>query len=330
VGSLVASSIRKASKSAVAEAAKKLEPKLRKAFIEAMQSVKARVKISELERAILTGDEGVVRRALNLEEEITGALKGTHLAAATTTVVEVVEQTFRAGAKAAMEELPTTIATELSFDLLNPRAVEFLRDYEFDLVRDISGKQQNIIRGIMDRAFTEGMHPRKSAREIRRYIGLTEKQAAAVSRFQHNLASGDKGALREALSRGLRDRRFDSTLRRALDEDIILSPAQIEKMSQRYAERYLKFRSETIARTETKRASVRGQQELWQQAIDQGVLPPDVQRRWITNDPCAICAPLGGKLAGMNDAFPGGYMAPPDPHPNCTCDVVLDFKRERT
>jgi SPP1 gp7 family putative phage head morphogenesis protein len=284
--------------------------------------------MGDLEQALLSGDPNTVAVVLNLEEEISAALAGANLGPEVETVKQAVEQIFRDGAAAAMAKLPKTVAAEVSFDLLNPRAIEFLRAYEFELIREISSGTQVGIRDVMERAFTEGMHPRKAAREIRGLIGLTERQSQAVRRFEEALASGNKAQLREALSRGLRDRRFDPTLRRALDEDIILSKDQIERMSQRYYERYLKHRAEVIARTEAIRASVEGQQELWRQGADQGVIPQNVLRRWVTaadERVCPICGPLHGEKTGLEESF-DGFFAPPA-HPMCRCAVVLEFPR---
>jgi len=42
---------------------------------------------------------------------------------------------------------------------------------------------------------------------------------------------------------------------------------------------------------------------------------------------CPICAPLDGLTAGLEESFEGGFMRPPDPHPNCRCSVGLSFTK---
>ena len=59
-----------------------------------------------------------------------------------------------------------------------------------------------------------------------------------------------RGILR-ALTYDLRDHRFDATIRRAQREVVPLSQDRIEKMLGRYRERFIKYRAEVIARTES-------------------------------------------------------------------------------
>ena len=68
-----------------------------------------------------------------------------------------------------------------------------------------------------------------------------------MTNFRVGLETGD----RTILERALRDRRFDATVERALRGEGKLSKDQIDRMAGRYRERMLKYRAETIARTES-------------------------------------------------------------------------------
>jgi hypothetical protein len=77
----------------------------------------------------------------------------------------------------------------------------------------------------------------------------------------------------------------------------------------------------------TIRASNEGQQQLWNQAIEQELIDPNEwEREWIADETertCEICMGLDGTRAPIDGTFEGGYARPPDPHPSCRCAVGL-------
>jgi SPP1 gp7 family putative phage head morphogenesis protein len=87
-------------------------------------------------------------------------------------------------------------------------------------------------------------------------------------------------------------------------------------------------RADTIARTESMRAANQGQSELWDQAVDQGLLTGDEQQEWIVTPDdklCPICEPMDGVTTGLDDTFDvdGDEIDGPPAHPNCRCTVGL-------
>jgi hypothetical protein len=87
-------------------------------------------------------------------------------------------------------------------------------------------------------------------------------------------------------------------------------------------------RAEEIARTETMTASNVGQQNAWDQAVDDGLLTGDELQEWIVTPDdrlCPVCDGLDGEqaeLGGMFEADGEQYDGPPA-HPNCRCTVGL-------
>jgi SPP1 gp7 family putative phage head morphogenesis protein len=84
-----------------------------------------------------------------------------------------------------------------------------------------------------------------------------------------------------------------------------------------------------IARTETMDASNEGQQEAWDQAVDDGLLTGDEQQEWIaTGDQkcCDSCDSMDGQTVDLGEDFEDNdgetYDGPPA-HPNCRCTVGL-------
>lgn len=79
-------------------------------------------------------------------------------------------------------------------------------------------------------------------------------------------------------------------------------------------------RANVIAVTETSRSYSLGSQLYWR---DAGV----EKQEWLVSDPCEVCAPLAGKVVGLDDEFASGIRVPGDPHPSCKCALspVVDI-----
>ena len=73
------------------------------------------------------------------------------------------------------------------------------------------------------------------------------------------------------------------------------------------------------------RAVHQGQREVWEQAVEDGLLDAGMKRTWIvTADDrlCPICEPLDGETADLDGLFAGEFEGPPA-HPNCRCTEGL-------
>jgi SPP1 gp7 family putative phage head morphogenesis protein len=266
----------------------------------------------------------MVLSVLALDKSFTDTLAGKGLEAGIRSFRDAIQSTYASGATAGITKLPSTVATDLSFNLMSRESVQFLENYEFGLIQGITDQAKDSIRQIIIRAFQEGGAPAKQARQIRDVIGLTPSQEQAVASFRDSLASTDK--LTNALGRALRDGRYDRTLEAHRAAGTVPSETAADKMVSRYAERFVNHRATTIARTESVRASNMGQRQVWDQAQKQGLLAHDQQRVWITSGDdrtCEICEELDGETAGLNEEFDAGIMEPPDPHPDCRCTTAL-------
>lgn len=88
-------------------------------------------------------------------------------------------------------------------------------------------------------------------------------------------------------------------------------------------------RAQTIARTETMKASNQGQKELWEQATEKGLLTGKEQQEWIVTPDdrlCDVCEPMDGETAPMDGQFrlnTGEDVDGPPAHPNCRCTIAL-------
>jgi hypothetical protein len=104
-------------------------------------------------------------------------------------------------------------------------------------------------------------------------VGLTSGQSAYVQRARQELA--DMSRLQEYLQRERRDRRFDPLVMRAIRDGRPVAPADIDRITGRYADRLLAYRGEVVARTETLASLSASRNEAMLQLADTGAVRLD-------------------------------------------------------
>lgn len=224
------------------------------------------------------------------------------------------------------------------FDQVNVRAVRALQANTLRLVTQYTEEQRAATRLALLDGISRGLNPRDQARNFRDSIGLTERQQAAVVNYRR-LLGGTAAEQTEALSRELRDRRFDPTVKRSRRTQVPLTPAQIDKMVSRYADRYVKHRAEVIARTEALRSVHEGVEEAYEQAIDSGNLrAEDLVRTWDSSRDGRVRRTHGflhGQKRGWRQfwatengvlRYPGDPLAPAEETIQCRCLLTTRIK----
>ena len=186
------------------------------------------------------------------------------------------------------------------FDADRPEARSWAAKEAGSLIRQVSTEQRDMVREYITRSTQGEFTVQQVARGTRDIVGLTSQQAGWVENFRN----------REILSQMNGGKSFDE----AYDAS--------EKATARYQKRIHKYRSETIARTETLRAASEGRQQAWSQGIEAGFISVYAKKKWLAEfDACDICGPLGGMdPIPIKSSFPIGE---PPAHPNCRCDVLL-------
>lgn len=196
-----------------------------------------------------------------------------------------------AAGRTAVQELKV----KLVFGAENPIVTEYARSHAAKLVVELVTEQRAVLRDIIARGAAAGRNPYDLAKDIKRVVGLHSRFAGAVSRYAANLTAGGT------------------------------APAKVDKLAGAYAERLLRVRSNTIARTELMKAAETGRREAWNEAAREGLIDRAVMRRvWILapdhdeDDECTE-TDRGGSVA-FDDEFQYGD---PPLHPNCKCTVAL-------
>lgn len=169
-------------------------------------------------------------------------------------------------------------SVEIHVGKANPWLTTFSETITSTKVREINTVSMLNMRQVLTRANQEGVDPYESARRIRASLGLTRYQENVVHRYRRELETNNANALQ----RNLRDERFDGPIRRAINNEEPLDRETIDRYVERYRQRWVKYRSEVIGRTEAIRAVQGAQYLLWEQMIAQGrIHRQQIRRHWI-------------------------------------------------
>lgn len=229
----------------------------------------------------------------------------------------------------------TASRVALGFDPSDAQAAQIMRTTQLQFVQQVTNQQRDAIRAALANAYAEGASTQQAAAAFKDSIGLTRYQVEMVENYRRLLETGSA----EALNRQLRDRRYDPTVERSLDEGEPLEADQINRMVERYRANLLSQRASTIARTEGLGVTSLARQEALRQVVAQaGFDPADVKRRWnATKDKRTrdSHAEMDGQLVGLEEPFvtpdgdqlmyPGDPSAPAKERINCRCTVTTVF-----
>jgi Phage Mu protein F like protein len=244
------------------------------------------------------------------------------------------ERAYVAAGQAEVAEMGRRLGlTHLRF---NPKHVETARliaNARSKFLLNFSRSQRSAIqqalsranKGTLSAAVIQKARPRGAAKNA---LGLTPHQEQIVENYRGILAANSAEAIN---GRKLRDRRFDNTVQNAIDSNEPLTWTQINRMTQRYRERWVGFRARTIARTQSLMAVNAGRNAALKQVAEQAHFDSDtIIRTWNaemddrTRD--SHYALDGEEVEGMDEPFqadagpimyPGDPAAPPEEIINC-------------
>jgi hypothetical protein len=263
-------------RSQILDLLKRFEPELARAFAESVADLRAGVDIAALERALAAGNLEAAIQALRLDTaaflRLETALAANYSAVGTATAASI----------SALRNPATGARLFVRFDLRNPRAEAWLREHSSRRIVEIVADQREAVRVIAEAGVRLGDNPRRTALDIvgrinrvtgRReggVIGLTSTQAQWVANAREELASDDPALLRRYLGRERRDKRFDRAILRAIRDGEPLPADTIRRATERYSDRMLQLRGETVARTEALSGLNAARDEAFRQAVDSG------------------------------------------------------------
>lgn len=252
------------------------DPVLRKAFLDSVQNIRQRAQLDQIAKAIERGDLNAALEAVGLDPASFRPLD--------ITIQRIYEVGGNATASAlpALGKLDSGLRVSFIFNMRNPTAERWINEHSSIKVTEIITDQRVMIREFLTEGLKLGANPRTTALDLvgrvgqnglrqGGMLGLTSSQAAWVRNYGDKLANGDMSALGSAL----RDKRYDKLVSRTFEKGDKLSPSQINSMVNAYKNRALRYRAETISRTETMASLHEAQQQAMDQVVQSGKLRSD-------------------------------------------------------
>lgn len=252
---------------------KTYEPRLRKAFADAIRNARGAIDQRALIAALEARDIERAVQLLRLNQAVLFPL------------TDAMRSAYVAGADLVAPTLPTAIAGAFAFDGMHPRAVEWIQSHGASLVQGIVADSEVATRNALISGLQEDRGTRAVARDVtgrmingqRRggILGLTSEQTDYAISARRELQDLDGNYI----TRKLRDRRFDGQVRKAISEGRALSQADIDRITGRYKDRMLAHRGRLIAQNETFTAQAEGRKEAMRQVLERDDVEA-ITKRW--------------------------------------------------
>lgn len=257
-------------------------PEIKDVFLSVIQDIVDESIITDMIKAIEIGDPIAAFQAVGFSP------------AALRPISQAVDRAFERGGILTGEEFPKYLNTPsgrtvFRFDVRNSRAEGWLRDHSSELVTRLTDEARSNVKTVLERGMIAGDNPRKTALDIvgridpvtkqrtGGIIGLTNNQEQWVANTRRDLLDLNE----RYFTRTLRDKRFDGIVKKAIESGKPLTSDQIDKITIAYKNKALKYRADSIARTESIQALNRAEWEAHMQAVDLGALKKSaVTRHW--------------------------------------------------
>ena len=237
------------------------------------------------------------------------------------------------------------------FGVLDPQVIDAARSINIKMAKTFGSDVRDYTQAFVENGLRDGWNPRRTARQLKKSLGLTENQLQWVRNFEDELRAGSKKALKRQLGRGFfkkpdgslgyRPGHADGAglsrddmkmLRRKLVAGEGFTEAQITRMVDAYKRRLIAWHAESIARTATLDSLKSAQHESTAKAIREGILDATRMRsEWVTAGDSRVRdehAAMGGQVVPFGQPFSNGQQIPGETDYNCRC-VKRDFMARR-
>lgn len=304
--------------------ADKYDLQIREALNLVWENVRRSESLANLEYIIETqGISGLLPILDTLPDELSAQLR------------PVIENAIAESGRVVVQVLPKAAVTApVVFSLVNPRVGAYINNYVGQMIREVSDETVKAVQIAVNQGVITGRNPRQIARDFRSSIGLTSRQEQTVQRLRAALEKGEAGYVNSLTT-------VTDSAKNAVSAGK-LSESQIDKIVEQTRLRYVKQRTETIARTESLRATSVGQDLAIHEGQITGAISSELLKRWLyrhdtrTRDAHISAGETNGWIP-MNRPFStplGPLMFPRDPNGsasntiNCRCRVQYSLPED--
>lgn len=313
------------------------EPRAKAAFLKAIRDHRGRISITRLADRIRAGDADGALREVGLDPAIYRPLDLTITAAYEATGTQA----------AASISVSRYSSRPALFDIRGFTADSWLRQNNGRMLTDLLSDDGIVARGAIGRAIATGQNPYEAALELAGRVskvsglreggilGLGSREAEWARSYEDDLGGVPS---EKALTKTLRDKRFDRTVARAIKEGVPIPADTRRAMINAYRNRAVRFRAEGVAASEAMKAIGAAQIEAYEQAATKGAIEADqVARFWVTKGDSRV-RPEHRLIPGMNkdgvglrEPFrtPEGLALYPPLGFGCRCRVRMEIREVR-
>lgn len=307
------------------------------ALLQALRERADRIVISRLTELIRAGDVDGAIREVGLDPAVYRRLDASLSAA----------YEASGGQAAAAISTSRLTAGRVLFDFNAFAADDWRKRNNGQLIQDLLTEDGALMRETLGGAIAKGQNPHDVALELSGrinkatghreggLIGLTRPQAEWSRTYEAELTGVPS---ENALTRQLRDHRFDRSVAKAIRNGEPLPAELRRKMVAAYRSNAVKYRAEQISQAEARKAIGAAQIEAYRQASEAGAIDADqVVRRWITKGDSKV-RPEHRLIPGLNpngvgllEPFitPSGPCMFPPLDFGCRCLVRMELKAAR-
>lgn len=249
-------------------------PEVQAIFISVMENIVDRASVDEMVEAIENNDIEALYKASGFTAALLNPL------------IKKIEDIYEQTASLTVGSWPKRL--NAVFNIRNERVENDLREFSSNFITNITEEAKDVVRFELSEGMARGVNPRETALNIvGRVNPITKKREGGVVGLSSNQVRWVANARKylENLNEryftlGLRDKRFDSIVRKAIESDRKLTKDEITKLITAYERKALKYRGDAIARTETMQAINRGEYASIRQGIEEGYIKEEQVRKW--------------------------------------------------
>lgn len=255
-------------------------PEVRDAFISAMQDIVDNASIEEMIKAIEANDVDRLVQASGFNAVVLNK------------VVDKIEEVYERSGNRLVEGWPKLrnglgLVTPV-FNIRNIAVENELRNYSSQFITQLTDEMRESVQLTLSDGMARGLNPRATAlnivgrmditthKRVGGTIGLAANQTQWVNNARRYLENLDP----KYLELRLRDKRFDSVVKKAIAEGKKLNKETISRLITAYEAKALKYRADAIARTETMQAINRAERAAIAQNIEEGLITADMVTKW--------------------------------------------------
>lgn len=259
-----------------------LEPGLQSAYLDQVQQTSEDALVSDIADAVSSGFIAEIIRLIGigaflalLEAIRTAYLKAGKIEATGIKIVKI-----------------DGLKVRPQINMQSPRTAEWLQQNAGQFLSSMAAERQGAVQAMVNAGIAlkespntialniVGRRDAQTGKRVGGVIGLTEQQAQYVANARAQLLSGDAAQLKQYLTRGRRDLRFDGIVKRAIDAGKSVAKADVDKITGRYAANLLTTRALNIAKANSLMAVGAARDEVYRQMIDYGFTAGTITKTW--------------------------------------------------